>query len=78
MLVSIVNKGRLPGISDKNGDLDFIFRDVLKVKKKLTSKIMSEDLSQYFKLFVEEIFDLHYDETPDYENLKLLLRLSIS
>ena len=36
----------------------------------MTPKVISGNLGTYYEQFVERIFALSYDQTPEYENLK--------
>ena len=70
MLLNINHFGHLPGVKEEKTDnLDSVFKKTLKVKQQMTSKSIAKGFSQYYELFVEEIFNLEYGEKPDYENL---------
>jgi len=54
MLCSIYNKGLLPGIKfEKDEDLNTAFLNILQGKLKMTPKMITGNLGNYFEKFVK-------------------------
>ena len=71
MLCSISHYGLLPGISSISyDDLNSGFKKILQAKKEMTPQIITKGFSKYYLSFVSQIFELKYEELPNYKNLK--------